>query len=52
VRDVAAAYGDDIPPVQGHTVVKVSLGGDSYRVFVLDASDEEMRVSYTRSFDS
>jgi beta-lactamase superfamily II metal-dependent hydrolase len=52
VRDVAAAYGDDIPPVQGHTVVKVAPGGDSYRVFVLDASDEEMRVSYTRSFDS
>jgi hypothetical protein len=52
VRDVAAAYGADIPPFQGHTVVKVAPGGDSYRVFVLDASDESMRVLYSRRFDS
>ena len=52
VRDVAAAYGEDIPPAQGHTVVKVAPGGDSYSVFVLDASDESMRVLYSRRFDS
>lgn len=52
VRDVAAAYGDDIPPAQGHTLVKVAPGGDTYRVFVIDASDESMRVLYSRKFDS
>jgi hypothetical protein len=52
VRDVAAAYGDDIPPVQGHTLVKVAPGGDTYRVFVIDAADESMRVLYSRTFDS
>lgn len=52
VRDVAADYADCIPPVQGHTVVKVAPGGDTYRVFVLDASDESMRILYSRSFES
>ena len=52
VRNVAEAYGADIPPAQGHTVVKVAPGGDTYRVFVVDASDESMRVLYSRRFDS
>ena len=52
VRDVAAAYGADIPPAQGHTLVKVAPGGDTYQVFVIDASDESMRVLYSRKFDS
>jgi hypothetical protein len=52
VKDVAAAYGEDIPPRQGHTVVKVAPGGASYRVFVVSAADEEMRVTYSRRFDS
>ena len=51
-KDVAAAYGADIPPVQGHTVVKVSPGGDTFRVFVLNAADESMRVTYEREFVS
>ena len=51
-KDVAAAYGADIPPVQGHTVVKVAPGGDTFRVFVLDAADESMRVTYEREFVS
>ena len=52
VRDVAAAYGADIPPAQGHTLVKVAPGGDTYQVFVIDASDDSMRVLYSRKFDS
>ena len=52
VRGVVESYGDDIPPVQGHTVIKVAPGGDTYRVFVVDASDESMRVMYSRRFDS
>lgn len=51
VRDIAAAYGDDIAPAHGHTVVKVAPGGDSYRVFIVDASDESMRVLHSRTFD-
>ena len=52
VKDVAGAYGNDIPPVQGHSIVKVAPGGDSYRVCVVDAADERMRVVYSRRFDS
>jgi len=29
---------------QGHVVIRVAEGGASYRVFVLDDGDEEMRV--------
>ena len=29
---------------QGHVVIRVAPGGGSYRVFVLDDSDEQMRV--------
>lgn len=29
---------------QGHIVVRVASGGVSYRVFVLDDSDETMRI--------
>jgi hypothetical protein len=52
VRDVAAVYGGDIPPAQGHTVVRVAPGGDTYRVFILDATDESMRVLHSRRFTS
>lgn len=40
----------DFSPVQGHTVVKVEPGGDSYTVFVLDASDESMRILHQEHF--
>ena len=50
-RDVAKAYGGDVVP-PGHAVVKVMPGGDMFRVFVLDASDEKMRILYSRSFNS
>ena len=52
VKDIAAAYGDDIPPVQGHTVVRVPPGGATFGVFIVDASDESMRVVYSREFSS
>ena len=51
VRDVAAAYGDDIAPA-GHAVVKVSSGGRTFDVYMIDASDESMRVLAHRSFVS
>jgi len=38
------SFMDDLAPFQGHTVVKVAPGGASYSVFVLDASDEKMRI--------
>lgn len=50
-RDVAASYGEDIVP-PGHAVVKVAAGGDRFRVFTLDATDEEMRILYDRTFRS
>ena len=45
-------YGDDISPVQGHTVVRVPPGGATYQVLILDASDESMRVIHSREFSS
>lgn len=51
VREVAAAYGDDIAPC-GHVVVKVAPGGATYDVFTLTAEDESMRVVARRSFAS
>ena len=51
VREVAAAYGDDIAPC-GHAVVKVAPGGATYEVFTLSAEDESMRVVARRSFVS
>lgn len=50
-RVVAAAYGEDIVP-PGHAVVKVAPDGDTFRVFVLDAADESMRVVYECGFRS
>ena len=50
-RDVVARYGADIAPA-GHAVVKVAPGGDAFRVFTLDAHDEEMRILYVRDFVS
>lgn len=37
-------YLDTFASAQGHVVVKVAPGGGSYRIFVLDAADESMRV--------
>jgi hypothetical protein len=34
----------DFLPVQGHTVVKVAPGGNSWEFFVLTAADESMRI--------
>ena len=50
-RAVTAAYGADIAP-SGHAVVKVAPGGDTFRVFVLTAADESMRVICERGFRS
>ena len=36
-----------VSPHYGHIVVRVSEGGKSYRIFVVDASDESMRVLAT-----
>lgn len=33
-----------ISPEWGHVVVKVAPGGETYRIYVLDATDEEMNV--------
>jgi len=49
VRDVAAAYGEDIAPA-GHAVVKVAPGGSGYEVYSVDATSEEMRVLACRPF--
>lgn len=51
VKDVAAAYGNDIAPA-GHAVVKVAPGGATFDVFSIDASDESMHVLSKRSFVS
>ena len=51
VKDIAAAYGDDIAPA-GHAVVKVAPGGAAYEVFSISAEDESMRVLAHRRFDS
>ena len=51
VKDVVAAYGDDIAP-GGHAVVKVAPGGATYEVFTLSAEDESMRIVAERKFRS
>jgi len=33
-----------VNPEYGHVIVKVSKGGESYRIFIVDATDEEMNV--------
>jgi hypothetical protein len=44
-RDIFATTGMwDGRADQGHIVVRVAAGGMSYRVFVLDDSDETMRI--------
>ena len=35
---------DDAKSSQGHVVIRVARGGESYRVFVLDDGDERMRI--------
>ncbi|HRR25302.1 MAG TPA: hypothetical protein P5300_01255 [Acidobacteriota bacterium] len=35
---------DEVASAQGHVVVRVAPGGDTYEVFVLDDSDESFRV--------
>ncbi|MEL1263342.1 hypothetical protein [Pseudoxanthomonas putridarboris] len=42
----ATTYGieETAKSTQGHVVIRVAAGGASYRVFVLDDDDEEMRV--------
>ena len=42
----------DIAPAQGHVVVKVAPGGASYSVFVIDPSDEDMRVVCRKDYSS
>ena len=42
----------DIPPVQGHSVFKVAPGGGTFKLFILDAGDESMRVLHRRDFVS
>ena len=41
-----------LPPVQGHSVVKVEQGGRSFEAMVLSSKDESMQVLYHRSFES
>lgn len=40
----AANRPDEVPPSGVHVVVRVAPGGGSYRVYLLDARDEEMRI--------
>ena len=42
----------DFLPVQGHSVIKVAPGGKTFRLFVLDSTDESMRVLCCRDFVS
>ncbi len=44
-----AKWWKDVAP-QGHVVVKVAPGGDSYRVYVLESADESMRVKRCSAF--
>ena len=46
------AFMHDIPPVQGHSVFKVAPGGGTFKLFILDAGDESMRVLHRRDFVS
>jgi len=41
-----------VPPVQGHSVVKVAPGGKTFDAFVLTDEDESMRVLFARRFTS
>jgi len=52
-RDYAGRpFMKDMAPFQGHQVVKVSPGGETYEVFVLDAADESGRVLYRKELVS
>lgn len=42
----------DVSPAAGHIVVKVAPGGETFRVFVLDAGDESMTVLSSREWKS
>ncbi len=37
-------WGDVVPAPGGHVVVKVAPGGDTYRIYVVDATDESLAV--------
>ena len=50
-KSVAESFGRDIAPA-GHAVVKVAPGGDAFRIYTFDASDESMRVLSVRAFVS
>ena len=43
---------DDMLPVQGHSVFKVSQGGGAFDLFVLTDEDESMTVLHHRQFKS
>ncbi len=45
VRDLASRHARDLAPA-GHAVIKVARGGASYRVYSLDAADENMRIQW------
>ncbi len=49
VKPVAARFAGDLAPA-GHAVVKVLPGGGAYTVYILDASDESMRILGERTF--
>ena len=49
VKELAARYAKDLAPA-GHAVVKVLPGGGAYRLYNLDASNEDMRVLAVRTF--
>ena len=40
----------DFLPHQGHTVVKVAPGGESWEFFVVSAEDESMKVLFNKKF--
>ena len=39
-----------VVPFAGHAVVKVAPGGENYRVMVLSAADERMRIVSERAY--
>lgn len=45
VQAPAASWWNNVAPA-GHVVVKVASGGTSYRIFILDSSDEDARIKY------
>lgn len=49
VKEVSARYAGDLAPA-GHAVIKVVPGGNAYRVYSLDASDERMRIQWEGAY--